>query len=194
MRDTPLIDRAVRMLARILRLYPQAFRDAFAADMLLTFRDQCRAKYAKSGAVGVIGLWLITVLNVIWEAGREHTDSLARLGALAWMLGGALWVLIHLPINIGWLPIPIFALLLLIFGLACLLAQVALYARPITLIGFILTGLGQTSILAGYCAALFGLWDQTGVPSLVGTGLQCAGLLMLGLSMRYPNGPRTAWQ
>src|SRR5688500_7659061 len=95
--EPSLIRSAARLLGHVLRLYPKPFRDAFAADMLLTFRDQCRARYAKSGAIGVLGLWLITALNVTWEAGREHTHSLERLGALAWIIGGALWFLMHLP-------------------------------------------------------------------------------------------------
>src|SRR5690349_17125024 len=120
MRDSSIVNRAVRWMARLLRLYPAAFRETFAADMLLTFRAQCREVYVRQGTMSLVMLSLITSLNVLWEAGRERTQLAARFGALAWIIGGALWAMVHSPLMLQAYAMPIAALLLLLIGLTCL--------------------------------------------------------------------------
>jgi hypothetical protein len=53
---------------QLLRSYPAAFRDHFAADMALVFRAMCREAYAESGPGGLASLWLPVIWDWLWAA------------------------------------------------------------------------------------------------------------------------------
>jgi hypothetical protein len=85
----------------LLNLYPKKFRAAYGQQMLLTFRDACRAAYRLNGASGLLALWLPTLLDLVKSALEERaqqgeiTMSKTRLIALAsplTILVGSLWL------------------------------------------------------------------------------------------------------
>jgi hypothetical protein len=94
-----------RLYRALLYLYPKRFRAAYGRQMRLTFRDACRAAYARNGAGGLLALWLPTLLDLFKSALEERarqgaiTMSKARLIALAGpltILVGSLWVVLSI--------------------------------------------------------------------------------------------------
>ena len=75
--------------AALLILYPRQFRAAFGQQMRLAFRDACQAAYSRNGAVGLLALWLPTLLDLLKSALEERAlegeiaMSKERLMALA---------------------------------------------------------------------------------------------------------------
>lgn len=91
-----------RLYAALLHLYPKAFRSVYGRPMRLTFRDACRAAHRRSGAGGLLALWIPTLIDLLKSALEERARrgelmmSKSRLIALAGPLTiavGALWVL-----------------------------------------------------------------------------------------------------
>ena len=89
------------LYAALLYLYPKRFRIAYGQQMRLTFRDACRAAYHRNGVVGLLALWLPTLLDLLKSALEERarqgeiTISKARLISLAGpltILVGAMWM------------------------------------------------------------------------------------------------------
>src|SRR5687767_6555210 len=74
-------DRLYRLL---LHLYPRAFRDRFADDMTDFFRDRRRAAARHRGALGVAGVWLRGIIDVVTGAWLERMDSRVTYVRDAW--------------------------------------------------------------------------------------------------------------
>ena len=78
-----------RLYAALLYLYPRKFRAAYGQQLRLTFRDACRVAYHRNGAVGLLALWLLTLLDLLKSALEERAwqgeiiMSKERLMALA---------------------------------------------------------------------------------------------------------------
>jgi hypothetical protein len=90
-----------RLYRVLLYLYPKKFRAAHGQQMRLTFRDACRSTYHRNGAVGLLALWLPTLLDLLKSALAERarqgeiTMSKARLITLAGpltILVGSVWL------------------------------------------------------------------------------------------------------
>jgi hypothetical protein len=90
-----------RLYGVLLSLYPKEFRAAYGQQMRLTFRDACRVAHHRDGTVGLLALWLPTLLDLIKSALEERarqgeiTMSKARLIALAGpltILVGSIWL------------------------------------------------------------------------------------------------------
>ncbi len=90
-----------RLYGVLLYLYPKKFRVTYGQQMRLTFRDACRAAYARNGAGGLLALWLPTLLDLFksaleeWARQGEITMFKERLISLAGPLTivvGLLWV------------------------------------------------------------------------------------------------------
>jgi len=91
-----------RLYKLLLNLYPATFRAAYGQQMCLTFRDTCRAAFHRNGTVGLLTLWLPTLLDLLKSALEERAHqgefmmSKERLMILAGPLTiiiGLLWVL-----------------------------------------------------------------------------------------------------
>jgi predicted permease len=59
---------------RLLHLYPRAFRERFAADLVDLFRDTRRAAAAR-GRLALAGFWLRTVTDIVTSAAAERLRS-----------------------------------------------------------------------------------------------------------------------
>ena len=124
----------------LLVLYPSEYRREYGPHMLQLFADCYRDAYTSAGTMGVVHLWLFTLIDlvktVLEERSRQRislTKQLfVRLSGLAAMLGGALWITIIL-VTANWprgilggmyrrfddpLPFVLLALLLIACGLA----------------------------------------------------------------------------
>jgi hypothetical protein len=85
----------------LLLAYPKEFRDAYGAQMLQVFRDQCRAERRRSGALGLVGLWVRTLLDLGATAIAERSRSRAKDGEVQMKerrLAGAGFVLVLAPL------------------------------------------------------------------------------------------------
>lgn len=81
--QTPSIDNWVSFSAkayrRLISLYPERFRDRFGEEMLLLFRDQCRAAAREGGRAGLAKVWLRTGLDLLSTITREHVAQIKAL-------------------------------------------------------------------------------------------------------------------
>ena len=83
MKSNRWIESSQRAYARLLKLYPQAHREAYGESMLQVFGDQCREAQACRGGPGLLALWLRTLLDLAVSILREHvTDPNATGGLL----------------------------------------------------------------------------------------------------------------
>jgi predicted permease len=64
-----------RVFARLMLLFPRAFRDRFGGDMRDLFRDQVREARARDGISGVARLWVRTIPSLLQSALLERRDA-----------------------------------------------------------------------------------------------------------------------
>ena len=92
---------SARLYAALLYLYPKKFRADYSQQMRLTFRDACRVAYRRNDMVGLLALWLPTLLDLLKSALEERARQgeiimpKERLSALAGpltLLVGAVWL------------------------------------------------------------------------------------------------------
>ena len=69
-----------RLYQLLLLAYPRAFREEYAAEMLLTFRDTYREALHERGTLGVLGLWGDLFLDFVKTVCTEHARSWMRRG------------------------------------------------------------------------------------------------------------------
>ena len=75
--------------ARLLHLYPEAFRKEYGLAMAQLFKDQCNAARASGGWSRLGWLWVQTFADLICSVGREHVHELSKnmnrpLDAIVW--------------------------------------------------------------------------------------------------------------
>jgi hypothetical protein len=108
MEKTPNAPRSLilstRLYQALLAIYPSEFRRAYGGPMLQVFGDCCRRALLEGGAVGLLSLWMRTMLDTVRTAFEEHTqrgvdmskEKYIKLSGWALMLGG-------LAVMLGWL-------------------------------------------------------------------------------------------
>ena len=74
-RRPSLVPASERVFSALVRLFPRAFRDRFATDMVELFRDQLRAAHGRAGATGVLRLWVATIPSLVHAAVLERRDA-----------------------------------------------------------------------------------------------------------------------
>lgn len=62
----------------LLVAYPREFRSVYGAQMAQPFRDLCREELGRSGAVGLVKLWVRTVLDLAVTALAERSRGRAN--------------------------------------------------------------------------------------------------------------------
>lgn len=65
-----------KIYARLLKLYPKAYREAYGGPMAQLFRDQCRDALQEPRAWGVARLWLRVLPDLLKTSLLEHLDNL----------------------------------------------------------------------------------------------------------------------
>jgi hypothetical protein len=66
---------AERVYRALLAAYPAAFRDEYGSQMEQTFGDLCREKVEQGGSIGLIALWIRTLVNLASTAVAERVRS-----------------------------------------------------------------------------------------------------------------------
>jgi hypothetical protein len=66
-----------RIYRALLVAYPEEFRDAHGREMEQTFGDLCREKVERDGSIGLVALWIRTLLDLASTAVTERRE-LAR--------------------------------------------------------------------------------------------------------------------
>jgi hypothetical protein len=117
-----------RIYSALLYAYPTPFRREYGHPMAQLFRDEARDTLQRSGTVGLIGLWFLTLFDLlktafaehIWEVFHMPMQKLQRWSGPAAAIAGLLWVslfLIEVENNLR-LLLFVPALLLMTVGLA----------------------------------------------------------------------------
>jgi hypothetical protein len=97
-----------RLFHWLLHIYPADFREAYGREMALVFRESCRTTVHQAGFIGMVGLWLPTLLDVVATAVAERAEkgfhmsraSLVRFMGLGAIVAGLLLIL-FIPVLAG---------------------------------------------------------------------------------------------
>lgn len=85
--DRTTLSLSERVYAVLLVAYPKEFRRAFGPLMVQMFGDLCRDERGRGGVIGLMGLWLTTLPDLLSSATSERSravgNALARVGGLA---------------------------------------------------------------------------------------------------------------
>jgi len=78
-----------RIYRALLAAYPKRFRDAHGREMEQTFGDLCREKVERGGSIGLVALWIRTLLDLASTAVTERRklarDEEVNERRLAWV-------------------------------------------------------------------------------------------------------------
>ena len=66
-----------RLYRGLLRAYPRQFREGYAEPMAQLFRDTCRDTQRGRGTLGLLGLWLPTLGDLLKNALAEHLSAVS---------------------------------------------------------------------------------------------------------------------
>ncbi len=80
--------RSVRLYRLLLLAYPRTFREEYAAEMLLVFRDAYRDTLRRQGTLGVLLLWRDFFYDFIKTVCIEHGRCWMQWGRRAFVLAG----------------------------------------------------------------------------------------------------------
>ena len=67
-----------RVYALLLLAYPTEFRREYGLQMTQVFRDSHRARRRQAGRLGLLSLWLQTLVDLIQSAPQEHFDNFGK--------------------------------------------------------------------------------------------------------------------
>jgi hypothetical protein len=95
---------SVRIYSLLLYAYPAPFRREYGHPMAQLFRDEARDTLQGGGTTGLIGLWFLTLFDLlktafaehIWEVFHMSMEKLQRWSGLAAAIAGPLWVSLFL--------------------------------------------------------------------------------------------------
>ena len=98
------LDLSGRIYSLLLYAYPAAFRREYGRLMAQLFRDEVRDTQQGGGTAGLVGLWLLTIYDLlktafaehIWEVFHMSMEKLQRWSGLAAAIAGPLWVSLFL--------------------------------------------------------------------------------------------------
>ena len=74
----PLVAVSVVIYRRLLWAYPPAFQRAYGPQMVHIFREQCRVAVRQRGAMGLVVVWVRTLLDGRYNASIEDVQALAH--------------------------------------------------------------------------------------------------------------------
>lgn len=96
-RPRPLSERLYRLL---LLAYPRVFRDEYAAEMLLAFRDAHREASREQGVAGLLRLWVDVCYDIARSVLSEHAHRWVARDMLTLALAGQERVALALPFTL----------------------------------------------------------------------------------------------
>jgi hypothetical protein len=168
------------LFGALLTLYPVRFRSAYGESMRLAFRDACRAAYHRGGRVGLLALWLPTLLDllksVLEERAQQGEITMSQERLMAW--SGPLMIIVGLL----WLLAAFFEFML-VAGITSLNSM----WDPIFLIPFSLSFYPMLPALLGLRLRTHAAASFTGRFGLILSVAGCVGMLSLPLIMILVN-------
>lgn len=81
--DDPVIIWSMRLFRVLLILLPASFRRDYGREMTLVFRDSCRQTYHRRGPLGILELWLTTLLDLLSTALVERLSEVNQMSSTA---------------------------------------------------------------------------------------------------------------
>jgi hypothetical protein len=190
-----------RIYSLLLYAYPAPFRREYGHPMAQLFRDEARDTLQGSGTAGLIGLWFLTLFDLlktafaehIWEVFHMPIQKLQRWSGPAAAIAGLLWASLFLFVveeslgeveeNLGYLLfVP--ALLLMAVGLAGLYQRLPASLRLGSKLAFGVGLIGLLLILAVVLVlSLTGtdlLWNTLWVFFMAAiVGIACMGVIAI---------------
>lgn len=67
-----------RVYEALFLAYPKEFREEYGPHMAQVFEDSCREEYRRSGAIGLVGLWIRVLLDLGKNAFTERSKTIRR--------------------------------------------------------------------------------------------------------------------
>jgi hypothetical protein len=166
---------STRLYQTLLAVYPAEFRLVYGSLMLQAFRDCARRALRERGQVGLLALWMRTILDTVQTAIEEHAqrgidmskEKFIKLSGWAMMLGPILFLVgawanerpNYSPYNAASLPIDRYA---------------NIAGVPLQILGLVFLTLGILGMMLRYAsrwdsmAIFLGLGVLAGVVSTVG--------------------------
>ena len=165
--------------------------------MAQVFQDCCRTAWRRAGLWGVLGVWVVTVEDLVKTVVVEHRAerSLAKMvsqpfirwSGLASMVGGVLWLLLTTGLAFRW-PVGAFAgPLFMGIGLAFLIGLLGLYPRYgglvsyVGRVGIVLGAIGTVPLIVMGILKTLQMGNTAWPGLLLGFNLLFLGLLLLGV-------------
>jgi len=164
-RDDPAITWSTRLFRMLLILYPGSFRRDYGREMTLVFRDTCRQTQHRQGALGILELWLTTLLDLFSTALVErlaevrHMSSIAlftRISGLLATVGGLLLLIMvygEFVLDGIWQPVG-YLILMTVYGLGIAIGVAGFYVLvqydSSGRVGLGLAFLGAVTLSAGW--------------------------------------------
>lgn len=107
MEQSKMLSLSNRIYTLLLHAYPAPFRREYGREMAQVFRDDVRGTLRESGTAALIGLWLLTLFDLvktaitehIWEVFHMSVEKLERWTGLAAGLGGALSLILTFSVS-----------------------------------------------------------------------------------------------
>ena len=95
---------SVRIYSLLLYVYPASFRREYGHPMAQLFMDEARDTLQRGGTTGLIGLWFLTLFDLlktafaehIWEVFHMSMEKLQRWSGPTATIAGTLWVSLFL--------------------------------------------------------------------------------------------------
>ncbi len=96
-RESALSERLYRLL---LLAYPRAFREEYAAEMVLVFRDAYREASRQQGTLGVLSLWSLVFSDFVKTVCLQRIQSWVQRGGRGFALAGKEQLAMTLPFRL----------------------------------------------------------------------------------------------
>jgi hypothetical protein len=99
--DSNLLAITTRVYNLLLYIYPAPFRREFGQEMTQVFRDDMHGTWLQKGPAGLLGLWLLTFIDLLktalvehmWEVFHMPLEKLTRWSGLVAAIGAPLFLL-----------------------------------------------------------------------------------------------------
>lgn len=95
-RSESVLELSILIYRILLNAYPEAFRRQYGESMIQVFRDLGRKAVRSRGALGIIGLWLRILPDVVYSVIEQNSNEGNRAVGRITTVAGALYLLVLL--------------------------------------------------------------------------------------------------